>query len=75
MITVNDTPRHGKAETWAWDRLHPKRIALERSAKGAIAKYAWSGRERLGLLRTGGGHLFLTRGIPCAQALRRCGHG
>ncbi|MFI1414982.1 Ku protein [Streptomyces sp. NPDC020707] len=27
------------------------RMALERSAKVAIAKYAWSGRERLGLLR------------------------
>ncbi|WP_444968465.1 Ku protein [Streptomyces phaeochromogenes] len=26
-------------------------MALERSAKVAIAKYAWSGRERLGLLR------------------------
>lgn len=27
------------------------RMALERSSKVAIAKYAWSGRERLGLLR------------------------
>ncbi|MFH8470596.1 Ku protein [Streptomyces sp. NPDC017991] len=27
------------------------RMALERSAKVAIAKYAWSGRERLGMLR------------------------
>ncbi|WP_328755819.1 Ku protein [Streptomyces sp. NBC_00271] len=27
------------------------RIALERSSKVAIAKYAWSGRERLGMLR------------------------
>jgi len=27
------------------------RMALERSAKVAIAKYAWNGRERLGLLR------------------------
>jgi DNA end-binding protein Ku len=26
-------------------------MALERSAKVVIAKYAWSGRERLGLLR------------------------
>jgi DNA end-binding protein Ku len=51
------------------------RQALERSSKVAIAKYAWSGRERLGLLRTGGDHLFLTRGIPCVQALRRCGQG
>lgn len=27
------------------------RMALERSSKVAVAKYAWSGRERLGLLR------------------------
>ncbi|MFF1631570.1 Ku protein [Streptomyces sp. NPDC058272] len=26
-------------------------MALERSSKVAIAKYAWSGRERLGMLR------------------------
>jgi DNA end-binding protein Ku len=30
------------------------RQALERSSKVAIAKYAWSGRERLGLLRVRG---------------------
>lgn len=30
------------------------RLALERSSKVAIAKYAWSGRERLGLLRVRG---------------------
>jgi DNA end-binding protein Ku len=27
------------------------RMALDRSSKVAVAKYAWSGRERLGLLR------------------------
>ncbi|MEU1940603.1 Ku protein [Streptomyces coeruleorubidus] len=27
------------------------RMALDRSSKAAVAKYAWSGRERLGLLR------------------------
>ncbi|WP_019074425.1 non-homologous end joining protein Ku [Streptomyces hokutonensis] len=30
------------------------RLALERSSKVAVAKYAWSGRERLGLLRVRG---------------------
>ncbi len=30
------------------------RLALERSSKVAIAEYAWSGRERLGLLRVRG---------------------
>ncbi|KND42776.1 hypothetical protein IQ64_22020 [Streptomyces stelliscabiei] len=43
------------------------RRALERSGKAGVAKFAWHGRERLGLLRTGGDHLFLTRGIPCVQ--------
>lgn len=32
------------------------------------------GKQYLTALRTGG-DLFLTRGIPCVQALRRCGHG
>ncbi|MDH6573535.1 non-homologous end joining protein Ku [Streptomyces sp. SAI-117] len=45
------------------------RQALARSSKVAIAKYVCSGEERLGLLRTGGDHLFLACGIPCAQAL------
>ncbi|WP_330349609.1 non-homologous end joining protein Ku [Streptomyces sp. NBC_00582] len=35
------------------------RQALERSAKVAIAKYAWSGRERLGLLRVRGDAIVL----------------
>lgn len=51
------------------------REALGRSSRVAIAKWAWHGRERLGILRTGGDHLFLTRGIPGAQALQRCGQG
>ncbi|MEV0186807.1 Ku protein [Streptomyces sp. NPDC050625] len=51
------------------------RHVLERASRVAVARYAWHGRERLGLLSTGGDHLFLTRGIPCAQALRRCGQG
>lgn len=40
------------------------RQALDRSSKAAIAKYAWSGRERLGLLRTGAEHLFRDCRIP-----------
>lgn len=39
-------------------------MALDRSSKVAVAKYAWSGRERLGLLRTGAEHLFCGCRIP-----------
>jgi DNA end-binding protein Ku len=35
------------------------RQALERSSKAAVAKYAWSGRERLGLLRVRGDAIVL----------------
>ncbi|GAA4339505.1 Ku protein [Streptomyces venetus] len=35
------------------------RMALERSRKVAVAKYAWSGRERLGLLRVREGAIVL----------------
>ncbi|MER6093395.1 Ku protein [Streptomyces bluensis] len=40
------------------------RHALERASRVAVARYAWHGRERLGLLRTGGDHLFQPCGIP-----------
>jgi hypothetical protein len=31
VVTVNDTPRYGKAEARAWDRLHPE--LRQRSAR------------------------------------------
>ncbi len=47
----------------------PYKLLRQGASRVAIAKYAWSAWERLGLLRTDGDHLFLARrGIPCAQA-------
>ncbi|MFJ9712703.1 Ku protein, partial [Streptomyces sp. NPDC101234] len=49
--------------------------ALSRTGLVAMAKVTIRSRERKAVVRTGGDPLFLTCGIPCAQALRRCGHG
>ncbi|MFF0228551.1 Ku protein [Streptomyces sp. NPDC004629] len=40
--------------------------ALQRASKVAVAKFAWHGRERTGLLSTGAEHLFCGCRIPSA---------
>ncbi|WP_455711571.1 Ku protein [Streptomyces bottropensis] len=62
-----------------YESIDPIRIGagyfLEADGQVAGKPYVLLRREWLGLLRTGGDHLFLACGIPCAQALRRCGQG
>lgn len=44
-------------------------------SKAGIATFVMRAKQYLTALHTGGDHLFLACGIPCAQTLRRCGQG
>ncbi len=62
----------GKEYTKVYELL---RAALAEANKVGIATFVMRGKQYLTALRTGEDHLFLTCSFPCAQALRRCGHG